>query len=55
MSKPYYKSNAKNDPCGPKLEQFYHTAYNDMEVLNQKEQNTIPSPLFHGLISRVHQ
>ena len=27
------KSNAKNDPCGAKLEQFYHTAYNDMEVI----------------------
>jgi hypothetical protein len=33
MNKPYYKSNAKNDPCGGKLEQFYHTAYNDMEVI----------------------
>jgi hypothetical protein len=32
MNRPYYKSNAKNDPCGAKLEQFYHTAYNDMEV-----------------------
>jgi len=33
MNRPYYKSNAKNDPCGAKLEQFYHTAYNDMEVI----------------------
>ena len=32
MNKPYYKSNAKTDLCGAKLEQFYHTAYNDMEV-----------------------
>ena len=23
MNRPYYKSNAKNDPCGAKLEQFY--------------------------------
>ena len=35
MNRPYYKSNAKNDPLGPKLEQFYHTAFNDMEVLEQ--------------------
>ena len=32
MNKPYYKSNAKTDLCGAKLEQFYHTAYNDLEV-----------------------
>ena len=38
MNRPYYKSNAKNDPCGAKLEQFYHTAYNDMEVC------TLPPP-----------
>ena len=37
MNRPYYKSNAKNDPCGAKLEQFYHTAYNDMEVLEQNK------------------
>jgi hypothetical protein len=41
MSRPYYKSNAKTDPCGPKLEQFYHTAYNDMEVLEQNKRNAL--------------
>lgn len=33
------RSNAKNDPCGAKLEQFYHTAYNDMEVLEQNKKD----------------
>ncbi len=41
MSRPYYKSSAKTDPCGPKLEQFYHTAYNDMEVLEQNKRNAL--------------
>mmetsp|Transcript_5776 Transcript_5776/g.9162 ORF Transcript_5776/g.9162 Transcript_5776/m.9162 type:complete len:315 (+) Transcript_5776:679-1623(+) len=41
MNRPYYKSNAKNDPCGAKLEQFYHTAYNDMEVLEQNKKDAL--------------
>ena len=41
MNRPYYKSNAKNDPCGAKLEQFYHTAYNDMEVLDQNKKEAL--------------
>jgi UDP-N-acetylglucosamine pyrophosphorylase len=41
MSRPYYRSNAKNDPCGPKLEQFYHTAYNDMEILDQNKKEAL--------------
>ncbi len=41
MNRPYYKSNAKNDPCGAKLEQFYHTAYNDMEVLEQNKKEAL--------------
>jgi len=41
MNRPYYKSNAKTDPCGPKLEQFYHTAYNDMEVLENNKKDAL--------------
>eukprot|EP00960_Hanusia_phi_P016471 485427-Hanusia_phi.AAC.1 len=41
MNKPYYKSNAKTDPCGAKLEQFYHTAYRDMEVLEQNKKEAL--------------
>mmetsp|Transcript_32960 Transcript_32960/g.104214 ORF Transcript_32960/g.104214 Transcript_32960/m.104214 type:complete len:325 (-) Transcript_32960:597-1571(-) len=41
MNKPYYKSNAKTDPCGSKLEQFYHTAYRDMEVLEQNKKEAL--------------
>ena len=41
MNKPYYKSNAKNDPCGSKLEQFYHTAYTDMDVLENNKKETL--------------
>lgn len=39
MNRPYYKSHAKTDPCGAVLEKFYHTAYHDMDVLenNKKE------------------
>ncbi len=41
MSHPSYKTSAKTDPCGAKLESFYHGAHSDYELLENKKKDAM--------------
>ncbi len=41
MGQAYYKGAAKTDPCGAKLEEFYHVAHTEYEGLEARKKDAL--------------